>query len=409
MPPQTLEKAAGKAALDRPLVLVMAAAAGIAVANLYYIQPLLGDMARSLHATQVDVGFAATLTQAGYAIGMLLILPLADIREKKRLILLMLCLSACSLLFMSFSWNSSVLLLAAFAVGCTSVVPQLIVPLAAQMAEPGERGKIIGTVMSGLLIGILLSRTFSGFVGGYFGWQTVYWIAAGLMVALALLLSRRLPVSPPNSSISYGGLFKSMASLVREKPVVREAALNGAMMFAAFSAFWTTLVFLLEGPQYNMGATGTEVAGLFGLVGVVGAAAAPVAGRIADRRSPRLTIWIGMAVVVLAYLCFLAFGFSLWGLIAGVILLDLGVQSCQISNQARIHALGDETRNRLNTIYMVTYFVGGAAGSLLASCGYSAFGWYGVCAIGLLTQAVALAVHVRGMRRTPEQAIRAHQ
>ncbi|HTY91546.1 MAG TPA: MFS transporter [Methanocella sp.] len=317
----------------------------------------------------------------------------------------MLCLSACSLLFMSFSWSSSILLIASFAVGFTSVVPQLIVPLAAQMADPAERGKIIGTVMSGLLIGILLSRTFSGFVGGYFGWQVVYWIASGLMVALALLLSRRLPISPPNSNISYLGLFKSMASLIKDKPVVREASLNGAMMFAAFSAFWTTLVFLLESSHYNMGTMSAEVAGLFGLVGVVGAAAAPIAGRIADQRSPRFTIWIGMAVVILSFLCFLVFGFSIWGLIVGVILLDLGVQSCQISNQARIHALGDESRNRLNTIYMVAYFIGGALGSFLASYGYSAFGWYGVCAVGLITQAIALAAHIKGMRHAPKQAI----
>jgi predicted MFS family arabinose efflux permease len=172
--------------------------------------------------------------------------------------------------------------------------------------------------------------------------------------------------------------------------------LNGAMMFGAFSAFWTTLAFLLASPHYHMGA---DVAGLFGLVGVVGASAATIAGRISDRRSPRFTIWIGMIVVILSYLCFLAFGFSIWGLVVGVILLDLGVQSCQISNQARIHALSDEARNRINTVYMVSYFIGGSLGSILASYGYAYFGWYGVCAVGILTPLIAVAVHIRGTNR----------
>ncbi len=373
----------------------MAIAGGITVANLYYIQPLLAEIARSFHVTQVNVGFAATLTQIGYALGMLIILPLADIREKRLLILIMLCCSACSLLLMASSYSIVLLSIASFAVGFTSVVPQLLVPLAAQLADPRERGRIIGTVMSGLLIGILVSRTFSGFVGQYFGWQAVYLIAAVLMILLAIALKRYLPLCPPSSQMRYAELFKSMGSLVRALPVLREASVNGAMMFGAFSAFWTSLSFLLASPHYHLGA---DVAGLFGLVGVAGASAAPIVGRIADRRSPKLTVGIGMIVVILSYLCFLAFGFTLWGLITGVILLDLGVQSCQISNQARIHAISDEARNRINTVYMVAYFMGGAMGSFLGSYSYAHFGWYGVCAVGLLTQLVAVVVHTTGTK-----------
>lgn len=382
--------------LSRFLVLIMAVTAGIAVANLYYIQPLLAEIAGSFGVTQSQVGYAATLTQVGYALGMLMILPLADIREKKKLILFMLVCSAGALLFLAFAWNSLILSIASFAVGFTSIVPQLIVPLAAQLADPKERGRIIGTVMSGLLIGILISRTFSGLVGEYLGWPAVYFIASGLMILLAFFLAFRLPKSPSATTAGYGDLFRSMASLIKDLPLLREAALNGGMMFAAFSVFWTTLSFLLAEPRFGLG---PDAAGLFGLIGVVGAMAAPVAGRMADRRSPRFTIAIGMGAVILAYACMLGFGYTLAGLVVGVILLDLGVQSTQISNQARIHAISDEYRNRINTIYMVSYFIGGALGSWIGSFSYAHFGWTGVCIAGLLTQLVAVYAQVRGQRR----------
>lgn len=382
--------------LSRFLVLTMAVASGITVANLYYIQPLLAEIARSFHVSQESVGFAATLTQMGYALGMLMILPLADIREKKSLILFMLGCSAGALLLMAFARNSLMLCVASFTVGFTSVVPQIIVPLAAQLAVRKERGHIIGTVMSGLLIGILVSRTFSGLIGQYLGWQTVYFIASAFMIILAVFLTFWLPKCSSASKMRYIQLFRSMVSLTRELPQLREASLNGGLMFAAFSIFWTTLSFLLEGPHYHLGA---DAAGLFGLVGVVGALAAPVAGNMADKRSPRFAISIGMGAVTLAYLCFLIFGFQLAGLIAGVILLDLGVQSCQISNQARVHAISDEARNRINTVYMVFYFVGGALGSYLGSYSYARFGWAGVCIVGILTQIAAIASQLCGYRR----------
>jgi predicted MFS family arabinose efflux permease len=376
--------------LSRFLIVVMATACGITVANLYYIQPLLAEIAKYFNVTQGNIGFVAMLTQVGYAIGMLFLLPLADIREKRTLIVTMLIFAAMSLVLMFLSFNITVVAVAAFAIGFTSVVPQLIVPLAAQLADPKERGKIIGSVMSGLLIGILLSRTFSGIVGKYFGWRVVYLIAAIMMIILAIALKNILPKSEPISEMKYGDLFKSMLHLIKTEPILREASINGAMMFAAFSAFWTTLSFLLESYHYNMG---SEVAGLFGLVGVTGALAAPVVGRIADRKSPKFTIGIGMIIVTIAYLCFTLFGFKIWGLIIGVILLDLGVQSCQISNQARVHALNEEVRNRINTVFMVSYFIGGSLGSYFGSLSYAHFGWYGVCFIGIITQLIAIIIH----------------
>ncbi|MNN11534.1 sugar efflux transporter [compost metagenome] len=216
------------------------------------------------------------------------------------------------------------------------------------------------------------------------------------MILLAGFLTFRLPKSPSTASAGYGALFRSMASLIKDLPLLREASLNGGMMFAAFSVFWTTLSFLLAEPRFGLG---PDAAGLFGLIGVVGALAAPVAGRMADRRSPRFTIGIGMGAVILAYVCLLGFGYVLAGLVVGVILLDLGVQSTQISNQARIHAISDEARNRINTIYMVSYFVGGALGSWVGSFSYAHFGWTGVCIAGLLTQLIAVYAQVHGRRR----------
>ena len=390
----------GNSILSKSLIRILAFSAAVTIANLYYIQPLLAEIAQTFQVSQVSVGFVAMLTQIGYALGMLTLLPLADIKEKKFLIVLLLFCSTGSLLLMAFSPNITVLAVASFAVGFSSVVPQLIIPLAAQLAPPRERGRIIGSVMSGLLIGILVSRTFSGFVGQYSNWRYVYIIAAVLMVVLAVFLNRALPTCPPVSKIKYSKLFTTMFHLLKTLPVLQEAAISGAMMFAAFSAFWTTLVFLLESPHYNLGA---DVAGLFGLVGVAGAFIAPVAGRLADKRNPKFTVGFGMIIVILSFVCFFIFGYQFWGLIVGVILLDVGIQACMISNQARIHSLGDEARNRINTIYMVSYFIGGALGSLLGSYFYAGFGWWGVCIFGLSTQLVAVVNH-RAHKSAPAQA-----
>ncbi|UYZ35867.1 MFS transporter [Clostridium beijerinckii] len=376
--------------LTKLLILVMSIACGLTVANLYYIQPLLGDIAKTFHVDQLSIGFAAMLTQIGYAIGMIFILPLGDIKEKRNLIVIMLLFSVISLMSMFFSSNIYILTISSFAVGFTSIIPQLIIPLAAQLSNPQQRGQTIGTIMSGLLIGILLSRTVSGILGSYLGWRIVYLIAAIMMFALMLILRKLIPLCNPISDIKYSELLKSMIHLIKTEPILRESSLNGALMFSAFSAFWTSLIFLLESSHYNMGA---EAAGLLGLVGVSGALAAPLVGKVADKRGSRFAIGICIVVVIVSYLLFFLFGFKIWGLVLGVILLDLGVQSCNVSNQARVHSLNEETRNRLNTIYMVSFFLGGAFGSFLGSYSYSHFGWYGVCTFGIITQILALIIH----------------
>lgn len=379
-----------KPALNNLLIMVMAIACGLTVANLYYIQPLLGDIAKTFNVSEISVGYAAMLTQLGYAVGMIFILPLGDIKERRNLITVILGFSIVALTSMFFSHNIFMLIISSFAVGFTSIVPQLIIPLAAQLSNPNERGRIIGTVMSGLLIGILVSRTFSGILGGYLGWRIVYIIAAIMMIILMVALRKLIPICKPVSNIKYIELLKSMIQLIKTESVLREASISGAMMFASFSAFWTSLIFLLESSHYNMG---SQAAGLFGLVGISGALAAPLVGKIADKKGPRFITKISMILVIISYIFFLLFGFKIWGLILGVILLDLGVQSGNVSNQTRVHSLNEEMRNRINTVYMVSFFLGGALGSFLGSYSYAHFGWYGVCIFGITTQIIAVIVH----------------
>ncbi|MFL0266858.1 MFS transporter [Candidatus Clostridium radicumherbarum] len=379
-----------KPALNNLLIMVMAIACGLTVANLYYIQPLLAAIANTFHISETSVGSAAMLTQIGYAVGMIFILPLGDIKERRNLITVMLLFSTLSLGSMFFSSNISMLMLSSFAVGFTSIIPQLIIPLAAQLSDSKERGRTIGTVMSGLLIGILVSRTFSGILGGYFGWRMVYIIAAFMMIILMFALRKLIPVCKPVSIAKYNELLKSLLQLIKSESVLREASINGAMMFAAFSAFWTSLTFLLESSHYNMG---PQAAGLFGLVGISGALAAPLVGRIADKKGPKFVIGICIIVVIISYVFFLFLGFKVSGLIIGVILLDLGVQSGNVSNQTRVHSLNEEMRNRINTVYMVSFFLGGALGSFMGSYSYAHFGWYGVCIFGIITQFIAIIAH----------------
>ncbi len=366
----------------------MAVGSGLAVANLYYAQPLLADMGRHVGTTDRRMGLVAMLSQVGYAVGLLLFVPLGDRLERRSFILVMLGAVTVALLGVAAAPNFAWLAAASLAVGVTTITPQLLVPFAAHLAGPEERGRVVGTVMSGLLIGILAARTVSGLVGEYLGWRAMYAIAAAVTVALTLALRGLLPRSQSEvSGISYLGLLRSIGGLLRDEPVLRQSCLFGAMSFGAFSAFWTTLAFHLAGPPFGYP---SGVVGLFGLVGIVGALAAPLAGRFADRRSPRWTIGAGLACVLLSYAIFYGLGGTPWGLVAGVILLDLGAQSAHISNQSRIFAIRPEARSRMNTAYMVAAFVGGAAGSYVGTWGWGLAGWGGVCLVGLGMTAAGL-------------------
>jgi predicted MFS family arabinose efflux permease len=396
-PGRTQPPAAAPSRPPRSTVWVLAVGCAVAVANLYYGQPLLAAMATQFRVPEQTLGIVSALTQAGYALGMLLFVPLGDILERRRLILVMLAAVTVTLVGVALSPNVSWLATASLLLGVTTITPQLLVPLAASLSRPEERGRVVGTVMSGLLIGILLSRTVSGFVGARLGWRAMYGLAAGLTVLLAVVLRLLLPRSRPGTrDLSYPQLLGSLAGLLRDEPVLRESCLFGALGFGAFSAFWTTLAFFLTGPPYHYG---SDRVGLFGLVGVAGAVGASVAGRLADIRSPRFTIGVGLSTALLAFALFGLFGERLAGLIAGVILMDLGVQASHISNQTRIFALRPEVRNRLNTVYMVTSFVGGAAGSALGSWAWQRWAWPGVCLSGGLFLVAALGVYAATARR----------
>jgi predicted MFS family arabinose efflux permease len=373
----------------RGWVTLMTIGCGLAVANLYYNQPLLAQMGHTFGATSRETGWVAMLTQLGYAFGMLLFVPLGDRLERRGLITAMLIAVSVALAAAAIAPGLGWLVAASLAIGVTTIAPQLLIPFAAQLAAPEERGKIVGTLMGGLLIGILLARTAAGFIGELAGWRATFWMAAGAMLMLAGLMRWRLPESRPTATISYVALLGSMAGLVREHRVLAEAAAIGALLFGAFSAFWTTLVFHLAAPPFL---AGSREAGLFGLIGVVGAAAAPIAGRLADRRSARATVGVAAAITLASFGVLYAGQASYWGLALGVVLLDLGVQAAQVSNQARIYALPQPIHSRANTIYMVSYFAGGAAGSAIGAYAWSAWRWAGVCAAGLAMCALALLI-----------------
>ncbi|HVJ48501.1 MFS transporter [Desulfitobacterium sp.] len=367
--------------LSKGLIWIMAIGAGASVANLYYNQPLLVEMAQTFQVSASRIGNISMLTQIGYALGMFFFIPLGDLRERRKLITNLLGAVILALLAMAFAPDITMLELASFAVGATTIVPQLIVPFAAQLAKPQEQGRVVGLVMSGLFFGILLARLVSGMIGHFLGWRMMYLIAAGFMFILMLLLRTYLPkCEPENSRIPYPQVMRSLGQLVIKQPVLRKTSFMGGMLFGAFSLFWTTLVFFLEQPPY---AYGSEVAGLFGLVGVVGASMAPLAGRLADKNSPRSVAGVAAGIALLSFVILGLLGKQLWGLILGVILLDLGVQSAQIANQTQIYTLIPNARNRLNTVYMVTYFGGGALGSTLGVYLWSVRGWQGVCWGGL--------------------------
>jgi predicted MFS family arabinose efflux permease len=374
--------------LPRRTVWVLAVGCGLAVANLYFAQPLLALLAGEFSVSARQMGLAVTLGQVGYGLGLLFFVPLGDVLERRGLILAMLLAVAAALLAVALAPDFAWFAAASLALGLTTITPQLIVPLAATLARPGERGRVVGAVMSGLLVGVLGSRTFSGLVADRLGWRAVYCIAAVLSVALALTLRLLLPRSEPHGErTNYTRLLASLWTLLREEPVLRQSCLFGAATFGAMSAFWSTVAFFLSGSPYNYG---SDEIGLVGLVGVAGALAASASGRLADRLSPRLIIGAGLALMLLADSLLWALGDRLASFIAGVVLLDLGAQAAHIANQTRIYALRPEVRNRLNTAYMVCFFAGGAAGSGLGAYGWSLWGWAGACGAGVLLLAVGL-------------------
>jgi predicted MFS family arabinose efflux permease len=395
--------------MSRRIVWLLALTTGCVVANIYYIQPLLADIAREFGLTVTQIGVVAMLAQVGTGVGMLFFVPLGDKYERRALISALLVAEAGACALAAMARNPIWLSLACFLVGGTAATVHVVVPLAAHLAPPKERGRIVGTVLSGLLIGVLLARTFSGVVGAQYGWRTVYWFASALMLALAITIRLALQPSRPQLSMKWVALMKSIGSLVKEHPTLREAALLACLLFMTFSALWTTLVFLLRTPPYHYG---TTAAGVFGLLGASSASAAPIVGRLSDRHGPERSILVAIIATLIGYLILLFFGRHLAGLIGAIALIDVGVQSGHVANQSRIYSLAPDARSRINTFYMVAFFVGGALGSYVGPRGFNDGGWTGFCAIPLIALVFALAYFMRAerKRRSPnESTIRVRQ
>ena len=375
--------------LTKPLLWVMTIATGLIVANLYYNQPLLVVMAKTFNVSDAKARQVAAVSQLGYAAGMLLIAPMADMVRRKKLILICLAICVLALIGSAMSPGINILIFASFLTGVFTLIPQLLVPMTAHLAKPEERGRKIGFVMSGLLIGILLSRTLSGFVGANLGWRAMFYIAAAMMVVIWFLLFFMLPEVEPEYSGNYRSLMASMGTLIKEQPALRIASVRGALCFACFSAFWTTLTILMK-ENFDKG---SDVVGLFGLVGAFGALAAGAMGRLSDKMDAYKLSTFTLLSIVISFVLFWFSGHSLIGIIIGVIIMDMGVQATHISNQTLVYALKPEARNRLNTIYMVTYFIGGSLGTFLAAQAWKYYQWGGVCALCVLLSLIALIFH----------------
>jgi len=370
------------------LIFLLAATAGLVVANIYYNQPILNAIAATFKVGPAAIAWVATATQLGYAAGLLFVVPLGDGIDRKWLIIASTLLSCAILLLVPISPNLPVMLGASFALGFASVAPQLAVPYAAGLVPGAGRGRVIGTVMSGLLIGVLLSRTTSDLMGSKFSWQVVYWSAAAVMLILAVVLWRALPSQPAHATQSYGRLLASLPRLLRTEPIIRRHSILGALGFGTFSAFWTTLAFYLHSrPQHY----GPDVAGMFGLLAITGAMVGPLAGHLGENWTPRQINGLFFGLIMLAFITMMFSAQNTLLLVGvGVLLLDAGAQGNQIANQARIYSLDPALHSRINSVYMVTYFLGGSIGSLIGSQAWALAGWPGVCATGILFSIAAL-------------------
>lgn len=374
------------------MTFIMAASAGLIVANLYYAQPLAGPIAAAIGLPQHLTGLIVTLTQIGYGLGLLFVVPLGDLVENRRLILIMIGLATLAVIAAGLSTTALPFLLASLVIGLASTAVQMIVPFAASLAPEESRGRVVGNVVSGLMIGIMMARPVASFVAQFLNWHAIFFLSAAVMVVLAIVLATRLPQRIPQTKMSYGRLLASMVSLYRSQPVLRRRAFYQSCQFGAFSLFWTVTPLILSGPAFHLSQAGIA---LFALAGVAGAIASPIAGRLADRNLGRPATGLGLASVGAALLItHIAPDGSTAALVlftAAAILLDFGVSMTLVIGQRSIYALGADLRARLNGLFMATFFVAGALGSAVGAWAYAEGGWLAASMIGIGVSVIGLA------------------
>lgn len=381
--------------MTRLLTLLFAVAGGAAVGNLYWAQPLLDFIAGDLHASVASAGWLITATQLGYAAGILLVVPLGDVLDRRRLIPAMMLLGTVALLACAVAPSLGILYVAVTLLGFSTVSGQILTPLAGDLAGDSDRGRVVGTVVSGILIGILVSRTISGLVADAAGWRAIFVAAAVIDVVLAAALYRAIPSLAPKARIRYRTLLASVGAVVVRERTVRWTLVLGATAFGSFTMFWTALTFLLSGPPFS---DSVSTIGLFGLAGLAGALAAQRVGRLHDRGWSMPATGIGWALVLLAFLVAMVARHSVLLILVAVVVLDVAVQGVNILNQARVLALSHEARSRLNTAFVTGNFLGGAVGSAAASVLWAAGGWRAVTLAGAAASLAALGVWAVGRR-----------
>ncbi|MEO6923735.1 MAG: MFS transporter, partial [Bryocella sp.] len=383
----------------------------VGVASLYLNQPLLVVMGKSFGQSERAMGFVAMATQVGYAVGIMSFVPLGDVVDRRKLMMRMFGGVSLALVLMAVAKNLTTAIIASVLIGMLASVTHIVLPMAPDLAKPGKRGQAIGTVMTGLLLGVLLARSFAGWVSHFSGWRLVFVLAALMNLAFVPLLYRVMPKAAVRERVSYKAIMQSVWRLFVEEPLLRESGLLAAFTFAAFSCFWTTLSFFLA-KYYGMG---PGVAGTFGVVGAAGAMVAPIAGKMADKRGVRFVVTVGGAIMACCYLWIWASvrlsastAMHMVMLVVGVVILDSGMQMVQISNQTRVFGLGQDVRSRLNTLYMVMFFIGGAIGSGMASVAWSRWEWTGVCGLEMCFILGAGVVHATGYSRRHPSASSRH-
>lgn len=383
------------AGFSRSLLLTLAVIAGVSVANLYYNQPLLEMLRTELRTSTLEANHIALFTQGGYALGLFFIIPLADLVSRRRIVLVNFSVLVLSLLAIAAARNIVTIQFFSFLTGLCSVMPHIFIPFAAQYSRPADKSRNVSIILSGLLSGILASRVVSGAVGEVLGWREMYCIAAGLMVLSALVILRVLPDTPRNFTGEYGALMRSLATLFRRYAALRLHALRAALAFGSFMCFWASLAFKMAEAPFH---AGSDVVGLLGLCGIAGAVSASRVGVYIPRFSVRRLSAAGSLLQLVAWGLFGAGAGSYAAIIAGIVLIDIGMQAIQLCNQTPLFGLEPQASNRINTLFMSIYFIGGAFGTLLSGLTWSRWGWPGVVAAGAVLALASLLTTLRPKR-----------